>query len=120
MFWLDVELNAGTATLHRKDCIHIKPMATEQKGVNEMRVSGGWFSFPSVGEAMRFHKTQRLSGEVTACFLCRPFDHIGDVTMAGLDINAPKTGCDACGTRVDVLDTKSSYRRLMDRLLGPK
>jgi hypothetical protein len=120
MFWLDIDLKAQTATLHRADCIHIKPEATANKGVNEMRADGGWYSFSSVGEAMRFHKKQRLSGEVQSCLLCKPLDHIGDVTMAGLDINAPRTGCDACGTHVEVLDTKSSYRRLMDRLLGPK
>ena len=120
MFWLEVDLKTQTATLHRDDCIHIKPEATDRKGVNTMKADGGWLSFSSVGEAMRFHKTQRLNGEVQACLLCKPLNHISDVSIAGLDINTPRTGCDACGTRVDVLDTKSSYRRLIDRLLGPK
>ncbi len=120
MFWLDVDLKAGTATLHRDDCIHIKPEATAAKGLNEMRAEGGWFSFPSVGEAMRFHKAQRLSGEVQACLYCKPLDQINDVSAAKLDINIPRTGCDACGTSVNVMDTKSSYRSLVDRLIGEK
>jgi hypothetical protein len=120
MFWLDIDTPAQMATLHRGECIHVTPKATERKGVNEMRADGGWFSFKSVGEAMRFHKTKRLSGEVKSCLYCKPLDHISDVAMAGLDISTPRTGCEACGTRVEVLDTKSNYRRLLDRLLGDR
>ncbi|MCX6648639.1 MAG: hypothetical protein NTV61_04540 [Candidatus Bathyarchaeota archaeon] len=120
MFWLDVDLPTQTATLHRGECIHIEPKATDRRGVNEMRAEGGWFSFESAGEAMRFHKTKRLSGDVKTCLLCRPLDHLEDVAMAGLDISTPRTGCEACATKVEVLDTKSSYRRLLDRLLGSK
>jgi hypothetical protein len=120
MFWLDVDLKAGTTTLHREDCLHIKPEATEAKGLNEMRADGGWFNFPSVGEAMRFYKVQRLSGEVQACLYCKPLDHIGEVSMAKLDVNVPRTGCEACGTSIKVMDTKSNYRSLVERLLGEK
>jgi hypothetical protein len=120
MFWLDVDLLTQTATLHRGECILIVPKTTKQKGVNEIRADGGWFTFESAGEAMRFHKDKRLSGDVKTCLLCRPLDHLKDVAMAGLDISTPRTGCDACGTRVEVLDTKSSYRRLLSKLLGLK
>lgn len=120
MFWLEVDLKHQTLTIHRDDCIHIKPEATDRIGVNEMKADGGWLKFSSVGEAMRYHKTKRLSGEAQACLLCKPLDHLNDVSMAGLDINTPRTGCDACSTHVEVLDTKSSYRRLIDRLLGTK
>jgi hypothetical protein len=116
MFWLDVDLPAQTVTLHKGECIHVTPKSTERIGVNEMRACGGWFSF----EAMRFYKVKRLSGDVKACLYCKPLDHLDDVAMAGLDINSPRTGCDACGTSVEVLDTKSNYRRLLDKLLGPK
>lgn len=120
MFWLDVDLPSGTATLHRSDCLHISPKASERKGVNEMRADGGWFSFDSAGAAMRFYKVKRLSGEVNACLLCKPLDHIDGVEAASLDIKTPLTGCAACGTRVDVMDTKSTYKRLVDRLMGQK
>jgi hypothetical protein len=120
MFWLDVDLPAQTAILHRGECIHVAPKATERKGVNEMKADGGWFSFESAGAAMRFYKVKRLSGDVNACLYCKPLNHLDDVAMAGLDINSPRTGCDACNTRVEVFDTKSSYRRLLDKLLGPK
>ncbi len=120
MFWLDVDLQRSAATLHRGECIHIEPKATERKGVNEMKADGGWFRFESAGEAMRFHKTQRLSGEVNICLLCKPLNHLQDVTAAELDISTPRTGCDACATRVEVLDTKSSFRRLLDRLVDEK
>jgi hypothetical protein len=118
MFRLDVDLPTQTATLHRGECIHMASKATERKGVNEMKADGGWFSFNSAGEAMRFHKVKRLSGEVKTCLYCKPLDHLDDVSMARLDVTAPRTGCEACVTKVEVVDTKSSYRRLLSKLLG--
>ncbi len=118
MFWLNVDLPTQTATLHRENCIHVEPKETDLKGINKKKVDGGWFSFPSVGEAMRFHKVQRLSGEVQACQHCGPLDQIADVTAAKLDISIPRTGCDACGTGVKVGDRKS--KSIFERLLGEK
>jgi hypothetical protein len=120
MFWLDVDLPAQTATLHRSECMHVFPKATDRRGVNKMKSEGGWFSFNSAGEAMRFHKIKRLSGDVKACLYCKPLEHLDDFAMAGLDISTPRTGCDACGTNIEILDTKSNYRRLLDKLIGAK
>jgi len=120
MFWLNIDLPTQTATLHKGDCIHADPKPTEFKGINEMKRDGGWFNFDSVGAAMRFFKTKRLSGEVHSCLFCKPLNQIANVTAASLDVKTPKTGCDACGTRVDVMDTKSTYKRLVDRFLGEK
>ena len=119
MFWLDVDLAMHTATLHTGKCIHIDPMDTDRKGLNEMKIDGGWFNFESVGEVMRFFKVKKMNGEVAACLLCKPLNEIGDITMAQLDISTPKTGCDACIKEVGVVDTKSSYRHLLNRLLDP-
>jgi hypothetical protein len=118
MFWLEVDNSTHTATLHRGECIHIAPEETDRKGINQMRTDGGWFSFESVGEAMRFFKVKRLSGEINYCLLCRPLDHLEDVSMARLDVTAPRTGCETCVKEVEVVDTKSSYRRLLSKLLG--
>jgi hypothetical protein len=120
MFWLEVDNSNQIATLHRGECIHIAPVETDRKGINQMRTDGGWFSFESVGEAMRFFKVKRLSGEINYCLLCRPLDHLEDVSMARLDITEPRTGCEACVKEVEVVDTKSSYRRLLSKLLGSK
>ncbi len=32
-----------------------------------MRVDGGWFSFDTIGEAIKFLKAKRLNGDVKAC-----------------------------------------------------
>jgi len=120
MFWLEVDNASHTAILHRGECIHIAPKETDRKGVNEMKEGGGWFSFESVGEAMRSFKVKRLSGEINYCLLCKPLDHLEDVSMARLDITVPRTGCEACVKEVEIVDTKSSYRRLLSKLLGLK
>jgi hypothetical protein len=120
MFWLEVDASTQTATLHRGECIHIAPKESDRKGINEMRMDGGWFSFESVGEAMRFFKVKKLNGEINYCLLCKPLDHLEDVSMARLDITAPRTGCETCVKEVEVVDTKSSYRRLLSKMLGSK
>ncbi len=120
MFWLDVDSTTKTATLHRGECIHIVPKATNLKGVNELKEDGGWFSFNSIGEAMRFFKVKRLSGEVKSCLLCRPLENLEDVSMAKLDVTAPRTGCEACVTQVEIVDTKSSYRSILQKLRRDK
>jgi hypothetical protein len=120
MFWFEVDNSNQTATLHRGECIHKAPKETDRKGINQMRTDGGWFSFESVGEAMRFFKVKRLSGEINYCLLCKPLGHIEDVSMARLDITAPRTGCKACVKEIEVVDTKSSYRRLLSKLLDSK
>jgi len=119
MFWLDVDLVTPAANLHTEECMYIQPQATDRKGVNEMQLDGGWFSFDSVGEAMRFFKVKKLNGEVAACLLCRPLDHISGVSMARLDVSPPRTGCDSV-KEIEVVDTKTSYRRLLSRLLGSR
>jgi hypothetical protein len=40
--------------------------------------------------------------------------------MFRFDVTAPRTGYEACVKEVEVVDTKSSYRRLISRLLGSK
>lgn len=120
MYWLDVDLVSNTTTLHTSECVHIEPKPNERKGVNEMRVYGGWLSFTTIGEAMRFYKVKKISGEVSSCLLCRPLDYMSDVSMARLDVRTPKTGCDAAVKEVEVLDTKSNYRRHLSRLLGER
>lgn len=119
MYWLDVDKAAETSTVHRGECIHAVPDARGNKGVNEMLRDGGWFSFPSVGEAMRFHKERRLTGRVTMCSVCEPLsDHAPEPT-AKLGVRIAKTGCDHA-TELMVTDTKSQWRRLTEKLSDEK
>ena len=120
MFWLDVDLATQTTTLHRGKCIHIEPLATDRKGINEMRIDGGWFSFDTIGEAMRFYKVNKLSGEVASCLLCKPLESFDEVSMAKLDVRAPRTGCEIYLKEIEVLDTKSKYSQLLSRLINRK
>jgi len=60
-----------------------------------MHADGGWFSFGSIGEAVRFLKVKRVTVEVGSCLLCRPFNRFGEVLMSRLNVRKPRTGCDA-------------------------
>jgi len=82
-----------------------------------MRADGDWFSFNSIGEEKRFFKVNRLNGLVRSCLLCKPLNRLSQVSMASLDVKTPRAGCDTY-TVVEVVDTKSNYRRLLSRLLG--
>ncbi|MBN2334193.1 hypothetical protein JXL21_01450 [Candidatus Bathyarchaeota archaeon] len=118
MFWLDIDLKGRTATVHRDECVHSVPEGTEDKGVNEMREGGGWFSFESVGEAMRFRKEQKLTGTVVMCSYCEPLSQLSPEPMASLNVHAVKTGCEMDTKALEVTDTKSTWKRLTRRLFG--
>jgi len=120
MFWLDVDKPTKTATVHRDECVHAVPGGGEQKGVNEMRRDGGWFSFDSVGEAMRFHKEQQLTGRVIMCSHCEPLSQLAPEPMAKLNVRTVNTGCDFDARELEITDTKSQWRRLTERLLSRK
>ena len=119
MFWLDEDKPSKTATVHRDECVHGVPEGVEHKGINEMLKDGGWFSFGSVGEAMRFHKESRLPGKLVMCSFCTPLGQRSPEPMAKLDIKSIKTGCDL-GSEIKVTDTKSQWKRLIENLRGRK
>lgn len=117
MYWLDADKPTETATVHRDECIHAVPEGGEHKGVNKMHRDGGWFSFDSVGEAMRFHKERRLTGKVVMCGVCTPLSQHSPEPMAKLKVRSVKTGCDLA-SEIEVTDTKSQWRRLTEKLRG--
>lgn len=105
-----------TATLHRDDCVHSVLEGREDKGVNEKRKGGGWFSFESVGEAMRFRKEQRLAGTVVMCSYCDPLSQLTPELMASLNVHKVKNGCDIDTRELVITDIKSHWKRLTKRL----
>jgi hypothetical protein len=119
MFWLDVDKPTETSTVHRDECVHAVPIAGEHEGVDDMLRDGGWFSFDSVGEAMRFHKERRLTGRVAVCGVCEPLREYSPEPMAKLNVRSVKTGCDLV-TELEITETKSQWRRLTEKLLGRK
>lgn len=82
-----------------------------------MREGCGWFSFGSVGEAMRFHKEQRLTGTVVMCSICDPLNRLTE-PMAPLKVQTVNTWCDTDSTELVITDTKSHWKRLARRLFG--
>ena len=117
MYWLDVDKTTETSTVHRDTCVHAVPDASTHKGVNEMLGDGGWFSFDSLGDAMRFHKLSRLTGRVEMCGVCGPLGDHSPEPMAKLGVRSIKTGCDHA-TTLTVTDTKTRWRRLTEKLSG--
>jgi hypothetical protein len=71
-FWLNVDRSTGIAKLHRETCIWCMPHDQSSKGVNEMKNSGGWYSFESLGEAERFCRGLDLDLLWSPCRFCSP------------------------------------------------
>ena len=130
MFWLDIDLTSGKNTVHRDSCVHSVPENNPSKGVNQMSEEGGWFSFPTVGEAVRYTNVNRISGLVEHCEHCQPLKSMTPEPRAALGIKTTATGCAACGKcasgqetkpePVEVTDTKSIARRLSRKLFGKR
>jgi len=127
MFVMDVDYKSGSNTLHREECVHAVPDNSRDKAIGKLGEGGGWLSFTSPGEALRWLKENRVRGLIVHCRQCAPLSTMTPEPVAKLNINLPKTGCDACtsadcgcSTEMEVTDTKSQYKRLVSRFLGDK
>jgi hypothetical protein len=130
MFWLDVDYKSGKNTVHRDNCVHSVPENNPSKGTNALEEMGGWFSFPTVGEAVRYVKVNRISGVVEHCKYCEPINSMTPEPRAALGLKATATGCAACGKcptgqgskpeTVEITDTKTIASRLARKLFGSR
>lgn len=130
MFWLDVDYRSGKNTVHRDDCVHSVPENDPLKGMNELGDGGGWFSFPTVGEAVRHVKVNKLSGITEHCKFCNPIKSMAPEPRAALGLKAQATGCAMCGKcstgqeskpeTIQITDTKTIASRLSRKLFGSR
>lgn len=130
MFWLDVDLKSGRNTVHMDDCVHSVPENKPSKGMSEMGDDGGWFSFPSMGEAVRYTKVNRINGLIVFCPHCKPTQSMTPEPRAKLGLKTTALGCAACGKctmgqssepeRMQITDTKTIASRLTRKLFGSR
>jgi hypothetical protein len=128
MFWLDVDFESGNNTVHRANCVHSAPENNPFKGDNELREKGGWFSFSTVGKAVRYVKVNKLSGTTGHYKFCQPIKAMAPEPRAALGLKAHATGCAACGKystgqeskteTVEITDAKIIASRLRRKLFG--
>ena len=130
MFWLDIDLKSGRNTVHRDDCVYFVPENNPSKGMSEMGDEGGWFSFPSIGEAVRYTKVNRINGLIVFCPYCKPTQFMTPEPRTKLGLKTTALGCAACGKyargessdpeRVQITDTKAIASRLTRKLFGSR
>ena len=129
MFWLDVDYKSGNNTVHRDNCVHSVPENDPSKGINELGDGGGWFSFSTVGEAVRHVKVNKLSGITEHCKFCQPIKSMTPEPRAALGLKAQATGCAACGKcvpsqskqeTIEITDTKTIGSRISRKLFGKR
>lgn len=130
MFWLDVDYKSGKNTVHRDTCVHSVQDNNPNKGTNKLGEEGGWFSFPTVGEAVRYVKVEKLSGLTEHCRYCAPLKTMTPEPRAALGLKQQSTGCQMCGqcnpypekkpSNVEITDTKTIASRLTRKLFGSR
>ena len=130
MFWLDLDYKSGINTVHRDNCVHSVPENKPSKGMNELGEEGGWFSFPTVGEAVRYVKINKLSGLTEHCKFCAPIITMTPEPRAALGLKAQATGCAMCGkyspaqesepAPIEITDTKTIASRIRRKLFGSR
>ena len=130
MFWVDVDFGSGINTVHRADCIHLVPENNSDKKLGELGEAGGYFDFPTVGIAVRYLKTERISGLIHHCPYCKPTKKFNPEPSASFGVELAPTGCDSMSLdspvmqkvnkTVDVTDTKTIFQRLSKKLFGDR
>ncbi len=130
MFVADIDKASGINTVHRDDCIHLTPQLSSEKEFGKIGEAGGYLAFPTVGEALRYLKTNRISGVIEHCNYCKPTKKFNPEPAASLGVEIVPTGCDSMSLdspvmqktkkNVEVTDTKTIGKRLIERLFGSR
>lgn len=126
MFWIDIDYRMGVNTVHRDMCVHSVPDNSSGKSVNSLGEDGGWLSFPSVGEAVRYLKANRIKGLTKYCEHCEPLNELRPEPRAALGLKSAPIGC-SLGSNIkppkklqgiQITDTKTMARKLARKLFG--
>ena len=130
MFLLDIDYRSEVNTVHKIDCIHVVPENHPEKELGKIGESGGYLDFATVGEAVRYLKTQRIPGIISHCPYCKPTKKFNPEPAAALGVEIAPTGCDSLSLdspvvqmakkTVEVTETKSIAKRLSERLFGSR
>ena len=130
MFIVDIDNASGVNTVHKKDCVHAVPDGVSGKVMGEISEVGGYLEFPTVGDAVRYLKVNRISGVIEHCQYCKPTKKFNPEPTASLGVELALTGCDSLSLdsplvqkakkTVEVSDTKSIAKRLAEKLFGSR
>ena len=130
MFWVDIDFESGVNMIHRARCIHLVPENKPGKKVGEIGETGGYLDFPTVGIAVRYLKTERISGLIHHCPYCKPTKRFNPEPAASFGVEIAPTGCDSMSLdppvvqkvnkTVEATDTKSIFKRLTKKLFGDR
>lgn len=106
------------------------PENNPDKKRGELGEAGGYFDFPTVGIAVRYLKTERISGLIHHCPYCKPTKKFNPEPSASFGVELAPTGCDTMcldspvmqkvNKTVAVTDTKTIFQRLSKKLFGDR
>ena len=84
-------------------------------------------AFQTVGEAVRYLKTNRINGVIEHCHYCKPTKKFNPEPAASLGVEIVPTGCDSMSLDsplmqkpVGATETKSIGKRLFEKLFGSR
>jgi len=126
MFVVDIDTASGMNTVHREDCIHLT-QNNSGKELGKIGEAGGYLAFTTVGEAVRYLKTNRINGVIEHCHYCKPTKKFNPEPAASLGVEIVPTGCDSMSLdsplmqkTVEATETKSIGKRLIEKLFGSR
>ena len=130
MFVVDIDTASGVNTVHMKDCVHAVPEDVSGKEYGKLNEAGGYLEFQTVGEAVRYLKTNHINGVIHYCSYCKPTKKYNSEPAASLGVEIVPTGCDSMNLdsplmqktkkTVEVTDTKTIAKRLAEKLFGSR
>jgi hypothetical protein len=71
-YWLNIDFPSRYVMLHKESCIFCRPHEQKNKGVNEIRLNGGWYEFKSMEAAETYYEMHYTSFRWNKCKRCSP------------------------------------------------
>ena len=69
-YWVNIDYTKKTYKIHKKECKFCNPEQSRTKGINKLKIGGGWFSFGTLEDAKEYYKSINNKINIVYCKIC--------------------------------------------------
>ena len=74
MIWLNVNVPLKIVVVHKEECRYCRAGSSLLKGLNKMEKEGGWFSFDTYQDAIKYYRDHFMATmSLKKCKVCKPY-----------------------------------------------
>ncbi len=71
-YWVNIDIKEEIYRLHKSTCRHVKKYPSETKGIQELKIRGGWLRFKTKPMANAFYQRDHNTLRWKPCKVCNP------------------------------------------------